>query len=501
MTAMNRRTLLQTTMATAFVSAFGTPTAIAQAVRQLSEAETDVEAVGLDGAAKTVERAAIKELRDALRGQLLLPGADGYDTARKVFNPDIDRFPALIVRPTGVADIQLAVTFAAERDLLLAVKCGGHSFSGNSTCNGGLQLDLSSFRHVRVDPQRKRAHVAGGSLLGELDHEAMAHGLVTTAGTVSHTGVGGLTLGGGLGRVGRRFGLALDNVKAYNIVTADGQLRRASPNDNPELYWALRGGGGNFGVVTSFEFALHAMQRHVVGGEVMFPISRARELLDFYGEFSTEAPRELYVDFNMMAPPGAPGIAMITICYSGPESQAEATLAPLRKLGKSLRDGIKRYDYVALQRATDDTDPRTGGAYLKSGFVRGVSDRLADDIVRGFGTHPDRGHILFFQHSGGAIGDVGPTETAFAHRDATHDLASVAFWSGGEREPHVQFLKQYWSTLEPHTRGQYVNSSVAEEGDGANAIYLENYKRLVAVKHQYDPGNQFRLNANIRPTA
>jgi len=255
---MDRRNFIQSAVAAGVASAI--PLSV------LAEVMGDVAAVTGKGADISLETAAVQELSDSLTGNLLMPGNAGYDVARRVLNRSIDRHPALIVQPSGAADIQNAVTFARERELLLAVKCGGHSYSGKSTCEGGMQIDLSTYRHARVNPKTRTAYVAGGSLLGELDREAMALGLVTTAGTVSHTGVGGLTLGGGFGRLARRFGLALDNVKGLDVVTADGKFRHASAEENPDLFWALRGGGGNFGVVTSFEFDLHPMQRKVIGG-------------------------------------------------------------------------------------------------------------------------------------------------------------------------------------------------------------------------------------------
>ena len=264
---MNRRHFFRSSLALAVAAALPYRRACGAGTAQLSASD-------------------LQGLRGALRGALLLPGEAGYNAARRVLIDTIDRHPALVVQPSGAADVRTAVTFAREHELLLAVKGGGHSDAGFGTCDGGLQLDLSSLRGVRVDPATRTAHVAGGSLLGELDHEAMACGLVTTAGTVSHTGVGGLTLGGGYGRLARRFGLALDNVRAVDIVTADGRLRHASEKENADLYWGVRGGGGNFGVVTAFEFALHPMQRQVVSGSLVFPLSRLKELLAAYAEFS-----------------------------------------------------------------------------------------------------------------------------------------------------------------------------------------------------------------------
>jgi len=323
---MNRRRFFQSSVAAAVAYALPAPRlfALDQAA---SQAAGGLAAVKLDGSPTTIEQAALAELKGSLRGPLLVAGDPGYEEARRVLNRSIDRRPALVIQPTGVADVRNAVDFARERELLLAVKCGGHSYGGKSTCDGGMQVDLSRLRGVRIDPAARIAYVEGGSLLGELDHEAMAFGLVTTAGTVSHTGVGGLTLGGGFGRLARRYGLSVDNLRAVDIVTADGRLLRASADENPDLFWGVRGGGGNFGIVTSFEFALHPMQRQIVGGDIVFPLDRARELLDFYAEYTASAPPELYVDAIMSAPPGGkPGAFVLSCCYSGDAAQAEAAL-------------------------------------------------------------------------------------------------------------------------------------------------------------------------------
>jgi len=463
----------------------------------------DIAAVTGRGAATLLEKAAVQELRDSLRGALLLAGDPGYDEARRVLNESINRYPALVVQPTGVADIRNAVTFARERELLLAVKCGGHSTSGKSTCDGGMQIDLSRFRSVRVDPLSRRAYAAGGSLLGELDHEAMAFGLVTTAGTVSHTGIGGLTLGGGFGRLARRFGLALDNVRSVDIVTADGQLLHASADENPELYWGVRGGGGNFGIITGFEFGLHPMQRQIVGGALVFPIERARELLDFYGDYSTSAPDDLYIDVIMSAPPGGKqGTFVFSVCYSGPAEKAEALLAPLRKLGTPIADTIKTQEYVAIQRSSDRTDPRNEGLYMKEGFIRDFQASMVNALLDGFQPHSDRGTVVFFQHAGGAIGRVAPDATAFVHRHVKHGMFSVVSWKlDSDATPHIRYIKDYWAKLEPFTLGRYTNSI----GDEPQKLISDNYgislPRLRALKKQYDPGNLFRLNANVEPNA
>lgn len=499
---MNRRHFFQTSVAAAVALAlpYGRVFAVDQAATQ---AAGGISAVTLDGKAIVLEQAAIKELKGSLRGPLLLSGDPGYDQARRVLNESINKHPALIVQPTGVADVQSAINFARERELLLAVKCGGHSPGGKSTCNGGMQIDLSQFRGVRVDAGARSAYVDGGSLLGELDHEAMALGLVTTAGTVSHTGVGGLTLGGGFGRLARRFGLALDNVRSVDIVTADGRYRHAGPDENPDLYWGVRGGGGNFGIVTTFEFELHPMQRQVIAGNLLFPMDRAREIVEFYGNYSNAVPDDMYVDFFMQLPSGGkPGACVIHVCYSGPAERAEALLAPLRKLSTPIADSIKAQDYVALQRSSDRSDPRNEGTYLKSGFVSDFKSSMIDALINGFQPDPGRSTIVFFQHSGGAIGRVARDATAFPHRHSKHNMFAVVSWNlDHDAAPHIRYVKDYWAGLERFTDGYYTN----EVGDEAQSIISDNYQgnlgRMRAIKKTYDPGNLFRLNANVEPAA
>jgi FAD/FMN-containing dehydrogenase len=496
---MNRREFFRSSLA----AAIATSLAGNRALAALAPVATDVEAVTGSGARVTLARSAVEELRDSLRGALLLPGQPGYDEARRVLNASIDRHPALVVQPSGPADVRTAVDFARTHGLLLAVKCGGHSYAGKSTCDGGLQIDLSRMRGVRVDPAERVAYVAGGSLLGELDHETMSLGLVTTAGTVSHTGVGGLTLGAGFGRLARRYGLALDNVRGVDIVTADGRLLHASAEENPDLYWGVRGGGGNFGVVTTFEFRLHPMQRQVIGGDLVFPIARARELLDVYSSYSLEAPDDLYCDAVMHSPAGGKdGVFILNVCYSGPQGDAERVLAPLRKLGKPLADTVGPVDYVKLQRSSDVTDPRNRGEYLKSGFINGFPPELVATLFDGFQPDPGRDTTVFFQHSGGAIGRVAPDATAFPHRRSRLNMFAVVAWDI-ERDgaPHSAYVKNYWSKLEPFTDGYYTNEVANEPQRQVDENYQGNIGRLVELKARYDPGNLFRLNANVKPKA
>ena len=499
---MKRRTFVRSTMAGAASVVAARPL---WALSGLSlQDPPDVDAVTGDGHAITLKGRDLVDLAKRLRGNLLLAEDEGYDEARRILNPSFDKHPAVIVQPTGTADVRAAVDFAREHRLLVAVKCGGHSASGQSTCNRGMQVDLSRFRGVRVDPAARRAWADGGSLLGQIDHETLAYGLVTTLGTVSHTGVGGLTLGGGFGRVARRFGLALDNVLGVDIVTADGQYRRADSTDHRDLFWGVRGGGGNFGIVTSFEFQLHPMDREIVGGDIVFPIAKARDFWTRYADYAFSAPDELYIDPFMSLPAGGePGVVGFSVCYSGPASEAERVLAPLRKVGTPLADGIKAMDYGALQRAYDTTDPRARSEYVKGGFIAEMPEELIAAILDGFEGHPARGTTVYFQHAGGAIGHVAPEATAFPHRYAKANMLVFVSWKyGDDPAAHIEWIKQYWTTLEPFTHGYYANDQ--EPGVSAavaSANYRENFDRLVALKNEYDPTNLFRLNANVRPTA
>lgn len=495
---MHRRRFLALSIA----ATAGTLTPLGRALAEVAAALGDLRAIGLDGGAVPIGAADLQRLQASLRGSLLLPGNGAYEQARRLLNETINRHPALVVQPSGAADVQTAVNFAREHRLLTAVKCGGHAIGGTSVCDGGLQIDLSRMRGVRIDPLARRAYVEGGSLLGDLDHESMAQGLVTTAGTVSHTGVGGLTLGGGFGRLARRYGLALDNLVSVDIVTADGQLRHASARENPDLYWGVRGGGGNFGVVTSFEFQLHPMHREVVGGTLIFPLSRAHELLQAYAEISAAAPSELYMDAVMSARRGGtPGVFLYSVCYSGPADQAERALAPLRKLGTPLKDNLRAIDYVALQRSTDDTDPRGEGRYLKSGFIDAFPAELARALAEGFQPDPERNSSVFFQHCGGKIGQVAPDATAFPYRRATHNMFATAAWPlAADGSRHVRYVDEFWRTLERHTDGWYTVEVTSEAPPVVERNYHGNLSRLRKVKDTYDPGNLFRLNANVRPT-
>ena len=497
---MDRRRFLCSSLSAAGLAAIpGSHVFAVSLVHTPTTVPSDIDAVTSDGAQITLPRAVVQELSDSLKGKLLLPGGPAYDEARLLLQPAYDKHPALVVQPTGAADVQHAVNFARENSLLLAVKCGGHAAAGTSSCDKGLQIDLSQLRNARVDRAAKTARIAGGSLLGELDHEAMAHGLVTTAGTVSHTGVGGLTLGGGFGRLGRRFGMTIDNVLEMDVVTPDGKLRRVGPQSDPDLYWALRGGGGNFGVVTSFLFQLHEMQRDVVTGYFAYPMSEAKQVLRFYGEHSITMPDEMSMGAGIGNRPGKEPSLGIYFVWSGAAAEAEKHIAPLRKAGTVVYEGIKTEDYVAVQRSGDIDDTRAFTGQMKSGFVNEIGDDLVNKLVDNFEMHPDRGTRIGFAQSGGAISRVGRTETAFSHREAQYHLMSFVSWApGADGTAHIDYINSHWSDVAPFTTGFYVNDYFDQTQEQVNGTYRDNFPRLLKIKQQYDPANLFRLNANIR---
>jgi FAD/FMN-containing dehydrogenase len=314
--------------------------------------------------------------------------------------------------------------------------------------------------------------------------------------------VGGLTTGGGFGRLARQYGLALDNVLSVDIVNGDGRLRHASAEENPELLWGVRGGGGNFGVVTSFEFKLHPMRRQVIGGTMVFPGTLARELLEVYAEQTVLAPDQFYADLVIVRPPdGGPGVALVDVCFTGSEQEAERLLKPYRAIGKPLQDGVAAVDYVALQRANDSSDPRAMASYMKAGFMSEFKPGLIDDLMAGLEPHPQRRSMIIFQQAGGAISRVPTDATAFPHRYATHNMMALVDWKPeSPMQPHVDYIRRYWKTLAPYTHGFYTVDADDETSEVFNRNYQGNYPRLVALKNRYDPQNLFRLNANIRPT-
>lgn len=497
---MDRRKFIRSSLSAAFAASIPGAHALAQSLVHIpTSVPADIEAITGDGAEVTLQQAIVQELSDSLKGKLLLPGNAAYDDARSLLYPRYDRHPALIVQPTGSADVQNAVDFARENSLLLAVKCGGHSASGQSSCDRGLQIDLSQLRNARVDRAAKTARVAGGSLLGELDHEAMSHGLVTTAGSVSHTGVGGLTLGGGMGRLARKYGLSIDNVLEMDVVTPDGKLRRVGPSNDADLYWALRGGGGNFGVVTSFLFQLHEMQRNVVTGYIAYPLAEAKQILAFFAEYAEKTPDEMTMGAGVGSRLGEdPGVG-ISFVWCGDPAKADEYIEPLRKAGTVVFESVRTQDYVAVQRSGDIDDIRAFTGHMKSGFIESISGELIDALVDNFEAHPDRATRFNLWQMGGAVGRVASTDTAYFHRSANYNLMSFTSWKTGEESSeHVDYIKSHWSNAEPFTSGFYVNDHYDQSQELVNKTHGENFPRLLKIKQEFDPTNLFRLNANIR---
>jgi len=502
---MKRRAFLGSAAAAAAAAVLPFPRGLEAYYRPVTRRSADIRAITGDGREVMLSASSVADLAARLRGRILVAGDDGYDQARMILNPSFDRRPALIVQATGAADISAAVDFARENDgLLLAVKCGGHSYSGMSTCDLGMMIDLSGFRAAQADPIAQTVRVTGGSLLGQVDHETMTYGLATPLGTVSHTGVGGLVTGGGFGRLARRFGLSVDNLLSVNLVGADGAFHRADEDENPDLFWGVRGGGGNFGVVTSFEFRLHPMQRQVLGGQIMYPIAMARQVLELYGQYGPEAPDELQLDCVVGAPPGGqPGVAGFGVCYSGPAGRADRVLAPLRGLGTPIVDSVAPIDYVALQRSGDVSDFRAQASYMRSGFVGDVPAGLVDAIADGIEGHPGRLTQVVLVSGGGAISRVPNTATAFAQRDNLANLLCLVGWPyPSDGREHIAWIRSYWPSLEPYMHGFYVNDLDPNASrEVINENYRENYDRLVRIKDRYDPTNLFRLNANVEPSA
>jgi FAD/FMN-containing dehydrogenase len=462
----------------------------------------DIEALTTCGKQVLLRGSDVQEFATRLRGELLLKSSTGYETARHVWNGAFDRRPALIARCSGAADVMEAVKFASERQLLVSVRGGGHSLSGQSVCEKGLMIDLSQIDSVRVDPNRRIATVDGGALLGALDREALAHNLATTAGTVSHTGVGGLTLGGGFGRLGRRFGLTCDNVRSIDVVTAKGQLVTASREQNQDLFWGLRGGGGNFGVATSFEFQLHPVSAVMLGGDLVYSFEDAPAILQHVMEFSPHAPDELNLDLSLVRLPNDQRFLSIDVCWSGAWADGEKVLASFRQKAKPMRDTVAPQPYVKLQSAGDEGAAHGHKYYIKGGFVQKSSAALRDVMLATIAEAklPVITAVVMPQ-GGGAYARVKPKATAFTQRAADHNVFLFSRWDDPAMTEAVgEWTRDTWRKVEPHTRGFYVNEYSADDAARVEGTYGQNYARLRALKDVWDPNNLFRMNANVAPS-
>ena len=455
------------------------------------------------GADTVLKEAAIETFEASLRGELLRAGTAVYEDARQIHNGMIDRRPALIVRCAGASDVIHAVHFARDNHLLVSVRGGGHGVPGFAVCDGGLMIDLSRMKSIRVDPIRRTARAEGGVTWGEFDHETQAFGLATTGGVARPTGIAGLTLAGGHGFLMRKHGLACDNLLSVDIVTADGRLLTASVTENADLFWGVRGGGGNFGVVTSFEYRLHPVGP-MLGGLVIYPMDQARRLLRFYHEFTSDAPDELGSVAVLATLPDGTKAVVLLLGYNGPVDQGERVLRPLRTFGSPLEDQIGPLPYTALQSIVENFNPPGLRNYWKTSYLKELGDEAIDVMVERYATAPaPYTHVVLYT-LGGAVSRVGKDETAVAYRDARHAFLVVGMWSdSAEDEQNIRWVGEFWSAMQPFSSGGfYVNY----EGDAAReriraAYGPEKYERLVALKSKYDPANFFRLNQNIKPSA
>jgi FAD/FMN-containing dehydrogenase len=466
-----------------------------------------------DGIPLALEQKSVDGLRASLRGPLFLAGEAGYDDARSVWNAMIDRRPALVARCLGVADVVAGVRFARETGIALSMKGGGHNISGLAVAEGGLMLDLSLMRGVWVDPPSRTARAQAGGLLGDVDRETQLHGLAAVLGFVSATGIAGLTLGGGFGYVSRRFGWTTDNVRSMEIVTAEGRLVRASEEENADLFWALRGGGGNFGVLTGVEYVLHPLGPEIYGGAVAWRADEAPRVLEMFREAAAEAPPELTLVAAVRIAPPAPWLApdvhgkpivLLLACHTGDVAKAEKRLAPIKAFGKPVGDILQRRPYVTQQSLLDATQPRGRRYYWKSEYLPGIEkDLLAKMIEHAARITSPHSAVIVFQ-LGGAIGNRPNDHSAVGNRDAAAVLNIAAAWEKKDEDAsHVEWARSTWRDMRRFsTGGTYVNFLTEEEAtDRIAAAYGKNLARLAEVKARWDPANLFRANKNILPAA
>jgi FAD/FMN-containing dehydrogenase len=461
---------------------------------------------------KPLDEAATQAFAAHFRGDLIRPEDDTYDQVRRVFNAMIDRRPAIIARCTGVADVIAAVNFARENELVVAVRGGGHHVAGYGTCDGGIVIDLSPMKGVWVDPEARVARAQAGLTWGELDRETQQFGLATTGGRITHTGVAGQTLGSGSGWLERKYGLTCDNLLSADVVTADGRFVRASPDENPELYWGLRGGGGNFGIVTSFEFHLHPVGPIVLGGLLLYPFSKAGEVLRYWRDYVESAPDELgSAPAIFTAPPapfvpeemkGQPAVGLI-ICYAGSIEDGEAAVKPLREFGPPVVDLVEPMPYTVVQSLLDPANPPGKRNYWKSENMNDLSDAAIDTLVGCASQLSSPFTEIVIEPKGRAISRVGENETAIGGRDSAHTLYIFTLWDNpSEDDTHIAWTRSFMETMSPYTApGVSLNFTSDQGQDRVKDFFGRDGKlgRLTDLKKTYDPTNLFRLNQNIRP--
>ena len=464
----------------------------------------------ISGGEVALEAATVDSFAACLRGALLTPGGDGYDEARSIWNGMIDRRPGLIAMCEGTADVIATVRFAREHDLLVSVRGGGHNVSGNAVCDGGLMISLARMNAVRVDPSSRRARVSPGARLGDLDHETQAFGLVAPAGIVTTTGVAGLTLGGGFGWLSRKWALTCDNLHSVDLVTSEGELVRASADENADLFWGLRGGGGNFGIATSFELGLHPFGPEAAAGLVFHPIGAARDLLAFFRDFLADAPEEVTGIFLLRTAPPAPflppefhgkPVAAVGACYAGPAEAGMKALDPLKRYGSPIGDILFPKPFVQHQRVIDAGQPSGSRYYWKSEYFTDLPEALIDVLISHAETFSSPLSVMALFQVGGAVARVGEDETAYGHRGARFAMNVNAQWlEASEDETHLAWARRCWqATRSFSTGGGYINFQSQDEGDDrVQASYGDaKFARLTELKARYDPNNFFRMNQNI----
>jgi FAD/FMN-containing dehydrogenase len=463
--------------------------------------------------APSIEQEALDSFIGSIRGRVLTPGDLDYEEARHIRNGLIERFPAVIVQCSGTADVVDAVNFARDNDMLLSVRGGGHNVAGNAVNDGGLVIDLSNMRAVSVDPERRRVRAQGGATWGDFDRETQLFGLATTGGAVSSTGIGGLTLHGGLGYLHRKFGLALDNLRSVEIVTADGQVRTASESENPELFWAVRGAGSNFGVVTSFEFELYPIPQELYSAVPFFSLEDAPAVLRKYRDFAESAPDDFAPAAIFWSVPAIPDfpeelhgtpIVAIQIAYTGDPAEGEELLKPVFEWGAPLLDLSGAAPYIVMQNGFDPFFPAGWFYYWKSLLLKSATDDVIDTLTEVAATRPSPQTLLNFWQLGGAISRVPADATAYVRRDAGHMLSLDSTWTDpADTERCIAWVRQTWSSLQEKfgLGGAYLNfAGFGEEKEAlVRASYGQNYDRLADIKRRYDPGNLFRMNNNIKP--
>jgi FAD/FMN-containing dehydrogenase len=445
----------------------------------------------------------IESLRTTLRGEVIMPSGASYETARRVWNAMIDKRPLLIVACVGVADVIATVNFARENHLPLAVRGGGHSVAGNGTCDGGIVLDFSRMKSVRVDPARRTARAEAGVLWQEFDHETQAFGLATTGGTVGDTGIAGLTLGGGFGWLSGKYGFTIDNLLSVDLVLASGQLVRASAEEHPDLFWALRGGSGNFGVATSFEYELHPVGPVITGGLVLHPLDRGGEVLRFYRDFIKTIPDDLTTAAALLTSPDGHKMAAMAVAHCGSLEQGARAVRPVKEFGVPALDAIGPLPYVAQQALFKDGFPRGLLNYWKADIIRELSDSYIDAAVNHYREAPSPRAVMLWFPLSGRVARVAPDATAYPHRTGIHAGVYSLWTDRADDQQNIAWARDGWKIMQPVSAGGvYVNElGLDESDDRVRGAYGLNYGRLARLKAQYDPDNLFRLNANIPPAS